>query len=252
MQPIANFIPTITELSVSFADSSLNSPTSWLWDFGDINSGSNSSTLQNPSHTFSLPGTYSVILTATNTDGSNSKTLVLSVRETVSILSISDMVDIKVPANITVDSDAKANYIKVEQLFLNPLLISPLSPEDIHDESKWDELANVLVAELVAYKLTTDEVNKLILALTGVASSSTSTTSVATGNLKRLVTGPSEAEFFSNAELITAFLKTSFKGGSIFQTTAINNICSLAKRLRIYHPLCERNRKTPILPNIIN
>ena len=41
--------------------------TSWLWDFGDPPSGvNNSSTLQNPSHTFTTPGTYSVILAVTN------------------------------------------------------------------------------------------------------------------------------------------------------------------------------------------
>lgn len=38
----------------------------WLWNFGDPNSSSNTSTEQNPSHTFSNSGTFEVTLTATN------------------------------------------------------------------------------------------------------------------------------------------------------------------------------------------
>ncbi len=52
---------------VDFTDQSLNQPTSWMWDFGD----SNTSTLQNPSHTFASSGMYNVCLTATNSAGSD-------------------------------------------------------------------------------------------------------------------------------------------------------------------------------------
>ncbi|KAA9325697.1 GEVED domain-containing protein [Adhaeribacter soli] len=73
--PVANFSGTplvsCTGL-VNFTDASTNTPTSWLWNFGDPGSGAaNTSTLQHPSHTFSAPGTYSVTLTATNGGGSN-------------------------------------------------------------------------------------------------------------------------------------------------------------------------------------
>jgi PKD repeat protein len=73
--PTANFLfqpstPTIGT-QVNFTDTSSGSPTSWLWNFGDPASGtSNSSTLQNPSHTFLSAGTYTVSLTATNSSGS--------------------------------------------------------------------------------------------------------------------------------------------------------------------------------------
>lgn len=52
---------------VSFSDLSINNATSWLWDFGD----GNTSTDQNPTHTYSDEGTYTVVLTATNNFGSN-------------------------------------------------------------------------------------------------------------------------------------------------------------------------------------
>ena len=54
-------------LAVQFTDTSANSPTSWLWSFGD--GGTSSS--QNPSHTYTNAGTYSVMLTVTNVAGSN-------------------------------------------------------------------------------------------------------------------------------------------------------------------------------------
>jgi PGF-pre-PGF domain-containing protein len=49
-------------LTVRFTDSSSGGPTSWKWDFGD----GATSTTQNPVHTYSAAGTYSVTLTATN------------------------------------------------------------------------------------------------------------------------------------------------------------------------------------------
>lgn len=46
-------------LEVNFAGISSLSPTSWLWDFGD----GGTSTAQNPTHTYSLPGAYDISLT---------------------------------------------------------------------------------------------------------------------------------------------------------------------------------------------
>jgi PKD repeat protein len=50
-------------LNVQFIDRSTGSPTMWSWNFGD---NSPLSALQNPSHTFTTPGTYIVHLTAGN------------------------------------------------------------------------------------------------------------------------------------------------------------------------------------------
>ncbi len=69
--PVANFTADVTSgtapLSVSFNDTSTNSPTSWLWDFGD----GATSTVQNATHTYTTAGTYNVSLTATNVGGNN-------------------------------------------------------------------------------------------------------------------------------------------------------------------------------------
>lgn len=64
--PLSGSIP----LTVNFTDASTNSPTSWAWNFGD----GGTSTSQNPSHVYSAAGTYSVVLTATNSGGSGSLT----------------------------------------------------------------------------------------------------------------------------------------------------------------------------------
>ena len=69
--PIAAFSGTpltgYPPLSVGFSDSSLNEPTSWLWDFGD----GYTSTLQNPGHLFNNSGSYNVALKVTNAAGSD-------------------------------------------------------------------------------------------------------------------------------------------------------------------------------------
>ena len=82
VKPVADFTAYPTTgcpppLSVQFTDTSANTPTSWYWQFGD----GDTSTLQNPQHTYSANGTYSVTLTATNEGGSDTitKTNLISV-----------------------------------------------------------------------------------------------------------------------------------------------------------------------------
>ena len=54
-------------LPVDFTNLSTGSITSWSWNFGD----GATSTVQNPSHTYDVPGTYSVSLTVTGPGGSD-------------------------------------------------------------------------------------------------------------------------------------------------------------------------------------
>ncbi|MDP9230650.1 MAG: PKD domain-containing protein, partial [Bacteroidota bacterium] len=72
--PVANFTANITggcsPIVVKFQDMSTGNPTSWSWDFGN----GATSTIQNPSTTYFTPGLYTVILTATNAQGSNTIT----------------------------------------------------------------------------------------------------------------------------------------------------------------------------------
>ncbi len=69
--PVASFTYAAqndgTPLTVQFTDTSTNTPTSWAWNFGD----GTTSTLHNPSHTFSTIGTFTISLVATNASGSS-------------------------------------------------------------------------------------------------------------------------------------------------------------------------------------
>ncbi len=71
--PVADFIASKSSVnvgeSVQFTDLSNNSPTSWSWNFGD----GGTSTLQNPSHAYSTAGTYTVSLTVSNGNGSDTE-----------------------------------------------------------------------------------------------------------------------------------------------------------------------------------
>jgi len=66
---LPNFNANSTNLTSNFTDQSVGA-VSWSWDFGD----GNSSTDQNPSHTYTSEGTYNVCLTATNSCGTSNMT----------------------------------------------------------------------------------------------------------------------------------------------------------------------------------
>ena len=71
-KPSADFSATPTSgnapLTVTFKDATSKSPTAWAWNFGD----SGTSSVQNPSHSYTAVGNYSVSLNATNDCGSSS------------------------------------------------------------------------------------------------------------------------------------------------------------------------------------
>ncbi|MFA6333135.1 MAG: PKD domain-containing protein, partial [Methanoregula sp.] len=72
--PRADFIADKTRggapMAVAFSDKSTNAPTTWSWNFGD----GATSTEQNPIHTYTTLGVYSVSLTSTNKDGADTMT----------------------------------------------------------------------------------------------------------------------------------------------------------------------------------
>ncbi len=79
--PVANFAANTTNIcdgaTVSFSDSSSNSPTSWTWSISpgthSFTGGTNANS-QNPQVQFNAPGSYQVSLTATNSHGSDIET----------------------------------------------------------------------------------------------------------------------------------------------------------------------------------
>ena len=67
----------VAPFTVTFRDTSGGNPTSWLWTFPDDNT---TSTLQDPlNHTFASPGTYIVTMVATNSLGSSTASMGITV-----------------------------------------------------------------------------------------------------------------------------------------------------------------------------
>ena len=66
----ADLLDGFSPLTVQFTDLSSGSINSWYWDFGN----GSISTEQNPSHTYTDPGTYTVSLTVTGPGGSKTNT----------------------------------------------------------------------------------------------------------------------------------------------------------------------------------
>ena len=78
--PVASFTTDKTDVAageaVQFTNSSTGEVTSWSWDFGD----GNTSTQQNPFHTYNENGNYTASLTVSNKAGSDTATLAIIVR----------------------------------------------------------------------------------------------------------------------------------------------------------------------------
>ena len=77
--PIASFTANTTSgtapLNIQFNDQSTGNITEYYWDFGD----GNTSTDQNPTHTYNTPGNYTVTETVTGPGGTNSTTSTVNI-----------------------------------------------------------------------------------------------------------------------------------------------------------------------------
>jgi PKD repeat protein len=110
--PVAAFtglpLSGIAPVSVTFTDTSTNTPTGWGWSFRNITPGNNTaiifSALQNPVMTFGS-GNYSIVLTASNSGGSNSSSQVTFINVSRTFSSLSYYRDITVT-----NSPAIADY----------------------------------------------------------------------------------------------------------------------------------------------
>jgi PKD repeat protein len=85
--PVASYSNVNSELNVDFTDLSTGPVTSWLWDFGD----GNTSTMQNPSHSYAAAGTYTVCLIAT--DACSSDTICSAVTVTECLVPVADFTE---------------------------------------------------------------------------------------------------------------------------------------------------------------
>jgi PKD repeat protein len=117
-EPLASFTVNKTTApageEVSFTNTSSDA-TSFYWDFGD---GTNSAE-QNPSHSYSSPGTYTVTLTATGEGGSNSVSKSLTITLPVNIVPGSSAMNISLAETWqTVQSKLGTGYTQYGPILL--------------------------------------------------------------------------------------------------------------------------------------
>ena len=89
--PLADFRADTTEtLEVIFTNTSSYEPTDFVWTFGD----GNGSTEKDPVHPYALPGYYEVCLTASNSNGSDTKCKLVRVSEFTSTTSVPETAEV--------------------------------------------------------------------------------------------------------------------------------------------------------------
>jgi len=246
--PVAQFNFAPSGLTVQFQDVSANSPTNWTWNFGD---GSPTDNTQNPSHTYSADGTYTVSLTVTSANGSSTTTRTINVSvNPVLPLSLRDFALIKA-GGIAIDTEAIDAYIVQWQLYIGPLVNPPIDTSNILNENAYPPLANALIASLAAWSAITQKMQQITVGGTdgGGSGSSTSTSSSSGGLIKSIETGPAKVEFQNSADLVkTVFSnKGSSSNVSSFFQTFTNEICMLARRIGIDIPQVCEVTKPPVI-----
>jgi len=140
-QPEANFyaqpeVALTQNPVISFTDQSSNNTSYWNWNFGDPGSGiNNTSTEQNPSHTYNSEGIYDVLLIISNYNNTCFDTIIKQV----------EIVNLTIPNVFTPNNDGKNDcfhIINIEKLKNNQLIIfnrwGNLIYEKSNYQNDWD------------------------------------------------------------------------------------------------------------------
>jgi len=248
---------TKNSLMVTFRDISREVPvgSTYHWDFGDSNVAEDD---KNPSHTYSLPGFYLVILTITP----NGETLPQSYKVVIGVSdkaittlsdSVYNLIDFILPAGFITPTDyefTKRIYIEKWQLYIQPLVDHDIPQEEYNNELYYEALENQLIMELAVY----DWINAEMLNLMGSLSqygSSGSSDGGNNGEVKKITTGPTDVEFFSLIDTAYKTLVAAIKKDGIVDVIK-NNLCMLSARLSIYIPICSMLPTGVIVPEVAN
>lgn len=254
------FIPSRVGLTVKFTNlTKVPSDNTISWDFGD---GSDKSDQKNPTHTYKESGFFEVTLTVIPPEaGGESKSLTQTIALTENAKtslggSIYYLIDNYIPKGLVGDMafSYKRLYIEKWQLYIQPLVNHEVTIEEYNNELSYEALENQLIMELSAYDYLTNAITNLIQSKSSTTSSSSETIVGDTAdNVKKIITGPSEVEFYdskvTDADIVTAAVKAIQPGGVLDMLR--KNLCTLAERLEIYIPFCTKvtNRVIPEMTN---
>ena len=264
-KPIAYYGYSKKGLTIEFVDNSLNSPTSWDWDFGD----GISSTTKNPTHTYMALGSYVVKLTATNGEGTSEPfemTINVGLVDGKIDITLLELIDKYLPSALRGEADMKEKIALIQnyQLYLQPLVEKPypVNESDTHNEKAWPGMVNMLLAQMVTLDIIVQGANQFISnAVTGSVNDGTGEEENPEGkkqDLKSIETGPTKTEWYERdygvkrseaiKNIAEAYMNATKAGGAIDQLKVI--ICQQAARLRIYLPMCGPLSHSPIPPKV--
>jgi hypothetical protein len=132
---------------------------------------------------------------------------------------------------LTMDNAFQTQSIQYWQLYLQPGFEIPDGL--VFLDSAWPILGRFLIAKLVVHSYIT----KLLQNFVGGALATSSSSGSGDGALKKLETGPSNAEFYNPADSLEVIMKAGTGGASPFDQLT-KDICQLAQRVKIYLPIC--------------
>lgn len=236
-------------LVVNFTDTSTTDEgckiESWSWNFGDPldpvpDPNLNVSIEQNPTHTFSKAGKFKVTLTVTDDAGETATTFryILVSTDIILPVSIEDLVKLKLPSGFPYQPEQISTSIAIWQLYIQPLINSPyVQFADVYNELAYPPIINALIGYLVAYEIMLDYTQNSAMTAAG------SGIDGAAGVVKRIETGPSNAEFRDTSD----YLKYLTAPGGIMEQIK-KQVCMLASRSRIAIAYCPPIPKPIFIP----
>jgi PKD repeat protein len=247
-KPVSNFyFKVIEKLKLKFQDLSNDSiqppVTSWAWNFGN----GNTSTAQNPEHTYNAPGIYLVSLTVTNAEGVSIRSvyITLDAEKWIITIPIIEIIRTKIPSQVF-DFLTATHLIQKWQQYLQPQINpEPIPEDDVYNEAKWPTIANSLIADLCVFDILMGELDKLVGAsgqsvLTGT--SGTTNVNNPNGNVKVVELGPSKTEWYNQQESGAMYFKAVLANSSSFVPEFKSRLCTLAMRLSVTLPFCDEKK----------
>jgi PKD repeat protein len=263
---VVDFIFNTVGLKSNFINLSYEVPDEYTysWDFGD----GETSTELNPTHEYQKMGFYRVSMSIVDSNNRPvekvTKTVLISDKVKTHLSnSIYVLINTYIPYSIfgKVPSSVKQQFIEKWQLYIQPLVNHEIPVEDFNNELYYEALENQLIMELAAYDYMILNIQNVINATSQTiikdnsqsSGSSSDTSSASGGSIKKIVTGPTEVEYFNDTEsekdFISNITKATQPGG--FIDILKQNLCMLAGRLDIYLPICE-NQTRVVVPRVVN
>lgn len=246
------------ESEVQFNSLSVNvdEDSTYLWDFGD----GNTSTEENPLHTFLTQAYFTVTLTVTNLDTTTSESGVLlnltSTPIPTMFTNIPGIVDLYSPTQVIgsiKNNQQKDFFISKWQAYLQPLASNPeVEAINTFNPSAYNPLVNSLIARLVVIDIITAEAAAFAIntAVEGQSPSTSTEVSGAVtstlGGIKSIETGPTKVERYENKDnssnsekisnLAKAYQQLIVKDGVVDELKRLT--CQEAQRVDIFLPMC--------------